>query len=50
MINPAKNCKAIINIYLPGGPSHIDLYDPKIDAPIEIHGAIKPIQTNVPGI
>ena len=28
--------KAIINIYLPGGPSHIDMFDMKPDAPSEI--------------
>ena len=42
--------KAIINIYLPGGPSHIDLWDQKPDAPAEIRGEFRPIQTNVPGI
>ncbi len=42
--------KAIINIYLPGGPSHIDLWDPKPKAPAEIRGEFNPIQTNVPGI
>jgi len=42
--------KGIINIYLPGGPSHIDLWDPKPDAPAEIRGEFRPIQTNVPGI
>ena len=42
--------KAIINIYLPGGPSHIDMWDPKPAAPAEIRGEFTPIQTNVPGI
>ena len=42
--------KAIINIYLPGGPSHIDLWDQKPDAPAEIRGEFSPIETNVPGI
>lgn len=42
--------KAIINIYLPGGPSHIDLWDPKPEAPAEIRGEFRPIQTSVPGI
>ncbi|MBI1314971.1 DUF1501 domain-containing protein [bacterium] len=42
--------KAIINIYLPGGPSHIDLWDLKPDAPAEIRGEFRPIATNVPGI
>jgi hypothetical protein len=42
--------KSVIFIYLPGGPSHIDLYDMKPDAPVEIRGEFKPIETNVPGI
>jgi hypothetical protein len=42
--------KAIINIYLPGGPSHIDMWDLKPNAPVEIRGEFQPIQTNVPGI
>jgi len=42
--------KAIINIYLPGGPSHIDMFDLKPDAPSEVRGEFKPIKTNVPGI
>jgi hypothetical protein len=42
--------KAVIMIYLPGGPSHIDMYDLKPDAPSEIRGDFKPIRTNVPGM
>ena len=42
--------KGIINIYLPGGPSHLDLWDLKPDAPSEVRGEFKPIATNVPGI
>jgi hypothetical protein len=42
--------KAIIMIYLSGGPSHQDMYDLKMEAPVEIRGSFKPIQTNVPGI
>jgi len=42
--------KAIINIYLPGGPSHVDMWDLKPDAPVEIRGEFRPIQTSVPGI
>ena len=42
--------KAIIMIYLSGGPSHQDMYDLKIDAPKEIRGSFQPINTNVPGI
>jgi hypothetical protein len=42
--------KAIINIYLPGGPSHLDMWDLKPNAPVEIRGEFDPINTNVPGI
>ena len=42
--------KAIINVYLPGGPPHIDMWDLKPDAPQEIRGEFNPIDTNVPGI
>jgi hypothetical protein len=42
--------KAIIMIYLAGGPSHQDMYDLKMDAPVEIRGEFKPIKTNVSGI
>ena len=45
-----SNHKAIINIYLPGGPSHMDTFDLKPDAPDEYRGEFSPIQTNVPGI
>src|SRR5262245_13650788 len=45
-----RSHKAIINIYLPGGPSHIDMWDPKPNAPAEIRGEFSPISTNVPGI
>jgi hypothetical protein len=41
--------KAIIMVYLNGGPSHVDLYDMKPNAPVEIRGEFQPIRTNVPG-
>src|SRR6185295_15452440 len=41
--------KAIIMVYMPGGPPHQDMYDLKMDAPAEIRGPLKPIPTNVPG-
>ena len=37
-------------IYMCGGPPHQDMYDLKTDAPSEIRGEFKPIDTNVPGI
>ncbi|MCH9653228.1 MAG: DUF1501 domain-containing protein [Planctomycetes bacterium] len=42
--------KSVIMIYLSGGPSHQDMYDLKMEAPSEIRGSFKPIDTNVPGI
>jgi len=42
--------KSAIMIYLPGGPSHMDMYDLKPDAPVEYRGEFRPIQTNVAGV
>src|SRR5207245_11496315 len=42
--------KAIIMVYLPGGPPHQDMFDLKTDAPSEIRGEFKPIARKVPGI
>src|SRR5207253_7566032 len=44
--NPAKG---IIMVLLPGGPTHLDMFDLKPDAPPEIRGEFRPIATNVPG-
>jgi hypothetical protein len=42
--------KALINIFLGGGPPHQDMWDIKTEAPTEIRGEFKPIATNVTGI
>lgn len=42
--------KSVIMIYLPGGPPHLDMFDLKPDAPLDIRGEFNPIKTNVPGI
>jgi len=42
--------KSVIMILLPGGPSHLDLYDMKPDAPVEFRGEFQPIPSNVPGM
>ncbi|HCK53718.1 MAG TPA: DUF1501 domain-containing protein, partial [Planctomycetaceae bacterium] len=42
--------KSVIMIFLPGGPSHMDIWDLKPDAPVEVRGEFSPIQTSVPGI
>ena len=47
---PPTRHKSVINIFLAGGPPHQDLWDLKTDAPSEIRGEFKPIQTRVPGI
>src|SRR5262245_29949048 len=49
-ISPTSPESAVIMVYLPGGPSHIDMYDMKPDAPVEYRGEFRPIRTNVPGI
>src|SRR5262245_50527112 len=41
---------AVILIWLDGGPTHMETYDPKPDAPAEYRGPLKPLSTNVPGI
>ena len=45
-----RSHKSVIMVYLPGGPSHLDLYDLKPQAPVEIRGEYNPIATRVPGI
>ncbi len=42
--------KSVINIYLPGGPPHLDMWDLKPDAPAEVRGEFNPIKTSVTGI
>ncbi len=47
---PAAKDTAVILIWLDGGPSHIDTYDMKPDAPPEVRGIWQPTKTNVPGM
>src|SRR4029077_13247103 len=42
-----KNC---ILIWLAGGPSHLDTFDPKPGAAADVRGEFKPIATSVPGV
>src|SRR5262245_34805917 len=46
----APTAKSVIMICLPGGPSHIDMYDPKPGAPVEFRGEFAAIRTKVPGL
>jgi hypothetical protein len=41
--------RAVIMVCLAGGPSHMDMYDLKPDAPADYRGEFKPIKTKVPG-
>ncbi|MEQ2010502.1 MAG: DUF1501 domain-containing protein, partial [Limisphaerales bacterium] len=41
---------SVILFWLSGGPSHIDMWDPKPDAPSEIRGPFRDIPTKIPGV
>src|SRR5690348_6772132 len=42
--------KSVIILWMRGGPSQHDMWDPKPNAPVEIRGEFAPISTTVPGI
>jgi hypothetical protein len=46
----SKSNTRVILIWLDGGPSHMDMYDMKPDAPAEYRGLWRPIKTNVSGV
>lgn len=46
----ASSHKAVINIFLGGGPPHQDMWEIKTEAPVDVRGEFKPIATNVTGI
>ena len=48
-VTGCARAKACIFLFLEGGPSTIDMWDLKPDAPLEVRGPYKPIATNVPG-
>ncbi len=48
--SPPARAKSVIFLYQFGGPSHVDMFDMKPDAPEKIRGPHKPISSNVPGI
>jgi hypothetical protein len=48
-VRPARARSAIF-VFLGGGPAHLDTFDPKPEAPAEIRGEFRPIDTNVNGI
>ncbi|MFO0846593.1 MAG: DUF1501 domain-containing protein, partial [Gemmataceae bacterium] len=45
-----RRFKSCVFVFLFGGPSHIDLWDMKPDAPAEVRGDFRPASTSVPGI
>lgn len=46
---PAATADSVIFLWMAGGMTHIDSFDPKPTAPSEIRGSLRPIQTCVPG-
>jgi hypothetical protein len=48
--DPSPPARAVILLWLWGGPSHLDTFDMKPDAPVEYRGPFEPIATSVPGI
>jgi len=49
-VDSSKSDMNCILLMLVGGPSQLDTWDMKPNAPVEIRGPYKPIKTNVPGI
>jgi hypothetical protein len=49
-VNPGAKARSAIFVNLNGGPSHLDTFDPKPDAPSEYRGEFNTIQTCLPGI
>jgi len=47
---PNRRHKSVIMVFLPGGPSHMDIWDLKPNAPAEIRGEFQPISTSIPGV
>src|SRR5690348_8488335 len=47
---PAARAKSVVLFNLFGGPSHLDMFDLKPEAPVEIRGEFRPIDTSVPGL
>jgi hypothetical protein len=45
-----RRARSVVVLYLSGGPSQLDMWDPKPDAPEEVRGTFRPIRTSVPGV
>jgi hypothetical protein len=46
----SKRADACILLFLNGGPSHLDMWDMKPEAPAEVRGEFKPVATTLPGV
>lgn len=42
--------KAVVLLFLQGGPPHIEMFDPKMTAPVEVHSATGEVKTRIPGV
>jgi hypothetical protein len=49
-VRSVSDSKAVILFWLSGGPSHLDMWDPKPDAPAEVRGPFGTIATRLPGV
>src|SRR5687767_11641359 len=49
-VSPSRQAKACILIWMDGGPSHYETFDPKPEAPVEFRGQFDAIPTKVPGV
>src|SRR5437870_4804452 len=49
-VRSGARAKSAIVIFLGGGPTHLDTFDMKPNAPAELRGEFNPVDTNVPGI
>jgi hypothetical protein len=47
---PDGRARACILLFMDGAPSHLDIWDLKPDAPAEIRGPFRPIETTIPGV
>src|SRR6267143_4358486 len=46
---PTRNT-SVVWLWLGGGPTHVETFDPKMTAPVEFRSTIGAVQTNVPGV
>src|SRR5262245_38865476 len=45
-----NRARSVIMLYLQGGPSHLDLWDPKDNVPERVKSVFNPINTRLPGV